>query len=508
MSVCMKCLIHFVLSQVKDLVTSHSLLPWSVAVASIAIWSLIFRSRSTPKKVWWPSPEAVSPSNTIVSLLHKHAIPRDVLDQRYGSLLLLVRTLIGVVPNCDAYLEIWPTGFRSYNIMVPNLLNLPFSVFGISPVPASLVGLGMYVASRVAGCSYCSAHTCSFALRRGGSPETLARALFPVSPSPSASFSSSSLQHSFSRQELAVIAVARSLASIPCQLTPGEKQEFLSCFKPAQAEWIVLGTVMMGWLNKCMDALSVELETDTAAEVADIITSSGWRAGKNGQLLQAAALSPRTHPKKDSIWTKACVLPLAPNALRLDALWTKGVPGAWPAVGEYLREHVGYSFAVLSHLSQERAIRAIATMIRDNCDASVSVLGLPVKVLAAVVFAEVTKSDPIYTIARALAAKQGVSDTHTAEVARFVREKQNTPSFSVSSSSSSASSSFDPTRQETIAALLLARAASPSPADISEAVVSACKCLKPAAIVEMVAWLSLLQMLHRLASFYGADERK
>jgi hypothetical protein len=33
-----------------------------------------------------------------------------VLRARCGGLLELVRALIGVVPDCDSYLEIWPTG--------------------------------------------------------------------------------------------------------------------------------------------------------------------------------------------------------------------------------------------------------------------------------------------------------------------------------------------------------------------------------------------------------------
>ena len=46
--------------------------------------------------------------------------PGGALHQQYGSVLELVRTLIGVVPNCDPYLEIWPTAFRTYNVLVPN----------------------------------------------------------------------------------------------------------------------------------------------------------------------------------------------------------------------------------------------------------------------------------------------------------------------------------------------------------------------------------------------------
>ena len=67
----------------------------------------------------------------LVHLLEKEAVPFPTLEKRYGALLALVRALIGVVPNCDPYLEIWPTAFRTYNFMVPNLLNLPMLVWGM-----------------------------------------------------------------------------------------------------------------------------------------------------------------------------------------------------------------------------------------------------------------------------------------------------------------------------------------------------------------------------------------
>ncbi len=58
----------------------------------------------------------------------------------------------------------------------------------------------------------------------------------------------------------------------------------------------------------------------------------------------------------------------------------------------------------------------------------------------------------------------------------------------------------------TCAALALARAASPSPAAISPAVVGDCRDAKLAAaeIVELIGWISVLQMLHRLGSFFTA----
>jgi hypothetical protein len=89
---------------------------------------------------------------TIASLLSSGAVPMDEIEHRYGALLELVRRLIGVVPNCDPLLEIWPPAFRSYNLVVPNFLNLPAVLFGVG-APKEILGLAMYVSSRTAGCA-------------------------------------------------------------------------------------------------------------------------------------------------------------------------------------------------------------------------------------------------------------------------------------------------------------------------------------------------------------------
>ena len=78
--------------------------------------------------------------DTLASLLHRDAVAWPTLHDRYGPLLELVRVIIGVVPNCDRYLEIWPPAFRTYNLLVPNLLNLPFTILGFGSAPKEIVG--------------------------------------------------------------------------------------------------------------------------------------------------------------------------------------------------------------------------------------------------------------------------------------------------------------------------------------------------------------------------------
>ena len=113
-------------------------------------------------------------AETLAQELESSVVDFSELHENYAPVLGLVKELIGVIPNCDPYLEVWPIGFRTYNLLVPNMLNLPHSLVG-QGAPKDLVGLAMYVSSRAAECMYCSAHTCSFALRRGASEATITR---------------------------------------------------------------------------------------------------------------------------------------------------------------------------------------------------------------------------------------------------------------------------------------------------------------------------------------------
>jgi AhpD family alkylhydroperoxidase len=383
----------------------------------------------------------------LVDLLEADAVPFEKLHARYGSVLELARRLIGVVPNCDPYLEIWPTAFRTYNVMFPNLLNLPFLVWGLG-APRSTVGLAMYVSSRTAGCPYCSAHTCSFALRRGATVEQVASALAG--------------ERTLTAADRAAVRVARALAVVPADIDGEARAELRRCFSEADAEWVVLSIAVMGWLNKMMDALGVPLEEPTFAEVNGVIASSGWTPGQHSKGTAPAGDPPRA----DSLATRLSVIRYAPQALRLDRMWTEGVPDRWPAAGEFLRRRTGHSFPVLSRLRHRRAIRAIATMIKDNFSEGESVIGRESKLAAGLVYARTVGNPALAEELCSLGA----------------RELPDSPTQ------------------------LLARAISPSPAAVDQGVIESSRDIPPAGIVELVAFVSLLQLLHRLSSFYPAQE--
>src|SRR5688500_10489862 len=104
-------------------------------------------------------------TKTLYESLKSSSIGFETLHKNYHPVLQLVKELIGLIPNCDPVLEIWPAGFKTYNLLVPNLLNLPNTIFGSRKLKSAM-GLAMYSSSKAARCPYCTAHACSFALRR------------------------------------------------------------------------------------------------------------------------------------------------------------------------------------------------------------------------------------------------------------------------------------------------------------------------------------------------------
>src|SRR4051794_39638418 len=139
--------------------------------------------------------------NTLAAGLQSTSVDFETLHKRYYPVMALVKELIGIIPNCDPVLEIWPPGFRSYNLLVPNLFNLPNTLFDNRSFKAS-IGLSMYASSKAAACAYCTAHACSFALRRGASADSIKGTRTP--------------------KEQAVVALAEGLARIPADLTLAE----------------------------------------------------------------------------------------------------------------------------------------------------------------------------------------------------------------------------------------------------------------------------------------------
>lgn len=119
---------------------------------------------------------------------------------------------------------------------------------------------------------------------------------------------------------------------------------------------------------------------------------------------------------------------------------------------------------------------------------------LETKALACVIFATVVADESLAGEVRVLGLKHGVSNSQLDDAAQFA---VNADAESIVTDS------------KVRAALLLAQAASPSPAEITTQVVEACRQsdLSAPAIVELITWLSVLQMLHRLSSYFVGENK-
>jgi len=104
----------------------------AAAAAALLVLRALGRGRSRKKRVAAGRTHAARP-DTLVNLLVDAMVPLEQIEKDYPAFTSIVRVMIGIVPRCDSYLEIWPRAFKSYNLIVPNLMNAPFTQVGVGP---------------------------------------------------------------------------------------------------------------------------------------------------------------------------------------------------------------------------------------------------------------------------------------------------------------------------------------------------------------------------------------
>jgi alkylhydroperoxidase family enzyme len=418
-------------------------------------------------------------SKTLAESLKPASVDWNTLHNQYNPLLNLVRELIGIIPNCDPTLEIWPPGFRTYNLLVPNMFNLPNTLFGSKLLKASM-GLAMYAASK-AECAYCTAHTCSFALRRGTNAKAILGSRTP--------------------QEQSVVVLAEKLASVPSTLTKADILEVRKYFSPTDVEWLVYSISMMGFLNKFMNAMGIELEQEAINDVGDLLSKTGWTPGIHAG--SDFKITNSTTPQKDNLFTYLRVLRHAPGAVMWENKWTKSVPSTYREAADYLRQHTGYSFPILKPVKESRVVRTLTTALRDNLDKESTVSGLKIKMYAGNIFSAITGNDLLKSEIRNMSMQ--IAPEMNDELFNRLQEiaQMEVPADDDSCNKSITSFQKLGLSEKEAALLLLAVASSHSPSQVNEAVIkTTLKHVKPAATVEIVAWLSVLQLLGRMSSYY------
>lgn len=131
----------------------------------------------------------------------------------------------------------------------------------------NLVG---HVASRAAGCMYCSAHTASNASRSGIDDEKLA-AVWDFEHSPL-----------FTEAERAALRFARNAAVVPNAVTDVDIADLARHFDHREMVEILTVVAWFGFLNRWNDSLATTLEELPRSVAERTVAGGGWEAGKHG----------------------------------------------------------------------------------------------------------------------------------------------------------------------------------------------------------------------------------
>jgi uncharacterized peroxidase-related enzyme len=140
-------------------------------------------------------------------------------------------------------------------------------------VTSELKRLIGHVASRVAGCRYCEAHTIRAAARFGANEGADAQRLDAVW-----SFRSSPL---FTDAERAALEFAVAAASVPGAVDAAVADELRRHWNDGEIVEITGVVALFGFLNRWNDAMATELEASAAADGQRWLAAQGWTAGKH-----------------------------------------------------------------------------------------------------------------------------------------------------------------------------------------------------------------------------------
>jgi uncharacterized peroxidase-related enzyme len=140
-------------------------------------------------------------------------------------------------------------------------------------VTSELKRLVGHVASRVAGCRYCEAHTIRAAERFGAQQGADAERLALVWQ-----FRDSAL---FTSAEKAALEFACAAASVPGAVDEAIGAELRRHWDEGEIVEITGVVALFGFLNRWNDAMATELEAPATADGKRWLAAQGWTAGKH-----------------------------------------------------------------------------------------------------------------------------------------------------------------------------------------------------------------------------------
>lgn len=171
---------------------------------------------------------------------------------------------LGFVPNSFFAMGRSPGILRAFTRLAREVIGVP----GKAPLP--LKRLVAHMASRSAGCQYCSAHTAESAAAVDGiAPEKIA-AIWEYETSPL-----------FDEAERAALRMAQAAGATPNAVTNEDFEELRRHFDDDQIVELVAAVCLFGWLNRWNDTMATDLEPRPLEFGKATLAASGWTPGKH-----------------------------------------------------------------------------------------------------------------------------------------------------------------------------------------------------------------------------------
>jgi hypothetical protein len=273
--------------------------------------------------------------------------------------------------------------------------------------------------------------------------------------------------------------------------------DFLDCSVVIDILTSTVTVGAMGFVQKFADVVLCPLERSVLRSIGEFLSAIGWDQGHH-----STSYEPEYVPRGSIKQMQSVSFG---NSFRLRDKFVAAVPSTWPDVGLFLAQAVGYRFPLLSLLRSPRAVRGIAACIVENLDVSKCNIAPSTKLLCGFVYAKIAKSNTLLEDLKHCAnhlAPHVLGDTFCS-VMQFADEETDFHAASLRLSDTMLRTvGIDLTLADR-RALLFAKAISFTPQQASPLVVGGFdKHFSPSAIVEQVGWISLLQTIHRLYSFY------
>lgn len=190
-------------------------------------------------------------------------------DPDVAELAAFFATTLGFAPNSVLTMQRRPALARAFTELNRAVMT------NHGRVGSELKRLVGHVASHVAGCRYCEAHTIRAAARFGA-----AEGADPARLAAVWSFRTSDL---FTPAERAALEFAAAAASTPGAVTPGIGAELRRHWDDGEIVEIAAVVALFGFLNRWNDAMATKLETAARADGERWLWSRGWSPGKHGE---------------------------------------------------------------------------------------------------------------------------------------------------------------------------------------------------------------------------------